>query len=98
MTNAEKLILAEANLAVWDVLADRGARSGRGYMRTSSNVVAGHRRAVADAIAHLVPEATTPDNVGPVAAIVAQRLATDRTIAAQIAAATRPNSKGTLRT
>jgi hypothetical protein len=81
-------ILANARRAVWDVLADRGARTGRGYIRTSCYVVSGERRVIADAIAPFVPDSTTTANAEAVAMIVARRLATDETVKAKIAAAT----------
>jgi len=82
-------LVAQATRAVWDVLADRGARSGRGYMRTSSHVVAGKRRILADAVAHLVPLDATPDTAHAVAAVIAGKLTTDAALSAKVAAAMR---------
>lgn len=87
MSDTTPDFLAQATTAVWDVLADRGARSGKGYMRTSTNVVSGRRRILADALAPFVPEGTTSANAQAVATVLASRLATDKALATKVAAA-----------
>ena len=54
--------MTEATLAVFDILAARGARSGKGFMRTAFTPQ-GRRKAIADALARFVPEGTTRGNV-----------------------------------
>ena len=75
--------MTEATLAVFDILADRGARSGKGYMRTAFTPQ-GRRKAIADALARFVPEGTTRDNVEAVSQALARRLLSDPTVRADI--------------
>ena len=75
--------MTEATLAVFDILADRGARSGKGFMRTAFTPQ-GRRKAIADALARFVPEGTTRDNVEAVSQALARRLLSDPTVRADI--------------
>ena len=75
--------MTEATLAVFDILADRGARSGKGFMRTAFTPQ-GRRKAIADALARFVPEGTTRDNVEAVSQALARRLLSDPTVWADI--------------
>lgn len=75
--------MANATLAVFDILAERGARSGKGFMRTGFSPQ-GRRKAIADALARFVPEGTTRDNVQAVSEALARRLLTDPTVRADI--------------
>ena len=83
MNDPARLILSDATLAVLDVLAARGARSGRGYIRTGF-VPQGRRKAIADAVAPFVPATATRDNVQAVALDLAHRIATDQRLRADI--------------
>ena len=74
---------SDATLAVFDILADRGARSGKGFMRTAFTPQ-GRRKAIADALARFVPEGTTRDNVEAVSQALARRLLSDPTVRADI--------------
>ena len=86
--------MKDAALAVFDILADRGARSGRGFIRTGFSPQ-GRRRAIADALARFVPEGTTRDNVEAVSTTLARKLLSDPTVRAEIEtrAATLPGIK-----
>ena len=75
--------MTEATLAVFDILAARGARSGKGFMRTAFTPQ-GRRKAIADAQARFVPEGTTRDNVEAVSQALARRLLSDPTVRADI--------------
>ena len=75
--------MTEATLAVFDILAARGARSGKGFMRTAFTPQ-GRRKAIADALARFVPEGTTRDNVEAVSQALARRLLSDPTVRADI--------------
>ena len=75
--------MTEATLAVFDILADRGARSGKGFMRTAFTPQ-GRRKAIADALARFVPAGTTRDNVEAVSQALARRLLSDPTVRADI--------------
>ena len=75
--------MTEATLAVFDILAARGARSGKGFMRTAFTPQ-GRRKAIADALARFVPEGTTRDNVEAVSQALARRLLSDPTVQADI--------------
>ncbi len=75
--------MKDAALAVFDILADRGARSGRGFIRTGFSPQ-GRRKAIADALARFVPEGTTRDNVEAVSATLARKLLSDPTVRAEI--------------
>ena len=91
MTDPARRPLSDATLAVFDVLAARGARSGRGYIRTGFTPQ-GRRKAVADAVAPFVPATATRDNVQAVAQVIAHRLATDHRLQAEIdSRASRPD-------
>lgn len=85
--------IAHATRAVWDVLADRGAKTGKGYIRTSTHVVSGKRRILADALAPFIPVTTTSANVGTVARVLASRMATDKVLASAVAAALKTDSQ-----
>ena len=74
---------SDATLAVFDILAARGARSGKGFMRTAFTPQ-GRRKAIADALARFVPEGTTRDNVEAVSQALARRLLSDPTVRADI--------------
>lgn len=74
---------SDATLAVFDVLAERGGRSGKGYMRTAFTPH-GRRKAIADALARFVPLGTTRDNVEAVSQALAQRLVSDPAVRAEI--------------
>ena len=75
--------MTEATLAVFDILAARGARSGKGFMRTAFTPQ-GRRKAIADALARFVPEGTTRDNVEAVSQALAHRLISDPAVRAEI--------------
>ena len=75
--------MKEATLAVFDILAERGARSGRGYLRTGFTPQ-GRRKAIADTLARFVPEGTTRDNVAAVSEALARRLLSDAAVGAEI--------------
>jgi hypothetical protein len=75
--------MTDATLAVFDILADRGARSGKGFMRTAFTPQ-GRRKAIADALAKFVPEGTTRDNVEAISQTLARRLLSDPTVRADI--------------
>ena len=75
--------MKDAALAVFDILANRGARSGRGFMRTGFSPQ-GRRKAIADALAKFVPEGTTRDNVQAVSEALARKLLSDPTVRAEI--------------
>ena len=75
--------MTEATLAVFDILAARGARSGKGFMRTAFTPQ-GRRKAIADALARFVPKGTTRDNVEAVSQALARRLLSDPTVRADI--------------
>ena len=75
--------MTEATLAVFDILAARGARSGKGFMRTAFTPQ-GRRKAIADALARFVPEGTTRDNVAAVSDDLARRLLFDPAVRAEI--------------
>ena len=85
MSNTDPAVeaMANATLAVFDILADRGARSGKGFMRTGFSPQ-GRRKAIADALARFVPEGTTRDNVEAVSQALARRLLSDPTVRADI--------------
>ena len=85
MSNTDPAVeaMAEATLAVFDILAERGARSGKGFMRTGFSPQ-GRRKAIADALARFVPEGTTRDNVKAVSQALARRLLSDPTDRADI--------------
>ena len=74
---------SDATLAVFDILAERGARSGKGFMRTAFTPQ-GRRKAIADTLAPFVPAGTTRDNVEAVAQALARRLLSDPNVRAQI--------------
>ena len=86
--------MKDATLAVFDILADRGCRSGRGYMRTGFTPQ-GRRKAIADTLSRFVPEGTTRDNVATVSEALARRLLCDAAVGAEInsRAATLPGIK-----
>ncbi len=87
---------SDATLAVFDILAERGARSGKGFMRTAFTPQ-GRRKAIADALAPFVPAGTTRDNVEAVSQALARRLLSDPNVRAQIEtrAATLPGIRST---
>jgi hypothetical protein len=89
--------MKDATLAVFDILAERGARSGRGYLRTGFTPQ-GRRKAIADTLAQFVPEGTTRDNVASVSEALARRLLCDAAVGAEInsRAATLPGIKSTV--
>ena len=74
---------SDATLAVFDVLAERGARSGKGYIRTGFSPQ-GRRKAIADTLARFVPLGTTRDNVEAVSQALAHRLISDPAVRAEI--------------
>ena len=74
---------SDATLAVFDVLAERGARSGKGYIRTGFSPQ-GRRKAIADTLARFVPAGTTRDNVAAVSDDLARRLLFDPAVRAEI--------------
>ena len=74
---------SDATLAVFDVLAERGARSGKGYIRTGFSPQ-GRRKAIAETLARFVPAGTTRDNVEAVSQALARRLLSDPTVRADI--------------
>ena len=74
---------SDATLAVFDILAARGARSGKGYIRTGFSPQ-GRRKAIADTLARFVPAATTRDNVAAVSDDLARRLLFDPAVRAEI--------------
>ena len=75
---------SDATLAVFDILAERGARfGGKGYIRTGFSPQ-GRRKAIADTLARFVPVGTTRDNVEAVAQALARRLLSDPNVRAQI--------------
>ena len=74
---------SDATLAVFDVLAERGARSGKGYIRTGFSPQ-GRRKAIADTLARFVPAGTTRDNVQAVSDDLARRLLFDPAVRAEI--------------
>jgi hypothetical protein len=85
MSNNDPAVQAmkDATLAVFDILAERGARSGRGFMRTGF-VPQGRRKAIADTLSRYVPEGTTRDNVASVSEALARRLLSDAAVGAEI--------------
>jgi hypothetical protein len=89
--------MKDATLAVFDILAARGARSGRGYLRTGFTPQ-GRRKAIADTLDRFVPAGTTRDNVGAVSEALARRLLTDAAVGAEInsRAHTLPGIKSTV--
>ena len=74
---------SDATLAVFDVLAERGARSGKGYIRTGFSPQ-GRRKAIAETLARFVPAGTTRDNVAAVSDDLARRLLFDPAVRAEI--------------
>ena len=74
---------SDATLAVFDILAERGARSGKGYIRTGFSPQ-GRRKAIADTLARFVPAGTTRDNVAAVSDDLARRLLFDPAVRAEI--------------
>ncbi len=89
--------MKDAALAVFDILAERGARSGgKGYIRTGF-APQGRRKAIADALARFVPAGTTRDNVQAVSDDLARRLLFDPAVRAEIEtrARTLPGIKST---
>jgi len=98
MNNTDPTVQAikDATLAVFDILAARGSRSGKGYIRTGFSPQ-GRRKAIADALSPFVPAGTTRDNVQAVSETLARRLMSDATIRAEIErrAATLPGVKST---
>ena len=75
---------SDATLAVFDILAERGARfGGKGYIRTGFSPQ-GRRKAIAETLARFVPEGTTRDNVEAVSQALARRLLSDPTVRADI--------------
>ncbi len=85
MSNNDPAVQAmkDATLAVFDILAERGARSGRGYLRTGFTPQ-GRRKAIADTLSRFVPEGTTRDNVASVSEALAGRLLSDAAVGAEI--------------
>ena len=85
MSNNDPAVQAmkDAALATMDILAERGARSGRGFMRTGF-VPQGRRKAIADALSRFVPEGATRDNVEAISATLARKLLSDPTVRAEI--------------
>ena len=74
---------SDATLAVFDILAERGARSGKGYIRTGFSPQ-GRRKAIAETLARFVPAGTTRDNVAAVSDDLARRLLFDPAVRAEI--------------
>ena len=75
---------SDATLAVFDVLAERGARfGGKSYIRTGFSPQ-GRRKAIADTLARFVPLGTTRDNVEAVSQTLAHRLISDPAVRAEI--------------
>ena len=75
---------SDATLAVFDVLAERGARfGGKSYIRTGFSPQ-GRRKAIADTLARFVPLGTTRDNVEAVSQALAHRLISDPAVRAEI--------------
>ena len=85
MSNNDPAVQAmkDATLAVFDILAERGARSGRGYLRTGFTPQ-GRRKAIAETLSRFVPEGTTRDNVAAVSEALARRLLCDAAVGAEI--------------
>jgi hypothetical protein len=83
-------------LAVYDIISARGARSGRGFMRTNFSPQ-GRRKAIADALSPFVPAGTTRDNVAAVSETLARELLSDPALRAEIErrAATLPGINST---
>ena len=75
--------MTEATLAVFDILAARGARFGKGYIRTGFSPQ-GRRKAIADTLARFVPAGTTRDNVAAVSDDLARRLLFHPAVRAEI--------------
>ncbi len=75
---------SDATLAVFDILAERGARfGGKGYIRTGFSPQ-GRRKAIAETLARFVPAGTTRDNVAAVSDDLARRLLFDPAVRAEI--------------
>ena len=68
---------------MFDILAERGARSGKGYIRTGFSPQ-GRRKAIADTLARFVPAGTTRDNVAAVSDDLARRLLFHPAVRAEI--------------
>jgi hypothetical protein len=85
MSNHDPAVQAKSDavLAVFDILAERGSRSGKGYIRTGFTPQ-GRRKAIADTLAKFVPEGTTRDNVEAVSQALASRLLCDAAVGAEI--------------
>ena len=83
MSNPAIQAAKDAHLAVYDVLAARGAKTGKGFIRTGF-VPHGRRKAIADAVAPFVPADTTWATAGTVAQSVAARLHSDPKLRAEI--------------
>jgi len=75
--------MKDATLAVFDIIAARGARSGRGFIRTGFSPQ-GRRKAIADTLAKFVPSGTTRDNVQAVSETLARKLLSDPTVRTEI--------------
>ena len=86
--------MKDATLAVFDIIAARGARSGRGFIRTGFSPQ-GRRKAIADTLSKFVPNGTTRDNIQAVSETLARKLLSDPTVRAEIErrAATLPGIK-----
>jgi len=88
--------MKDATLAVFDIIAARGARSGRGSIRTGFSPQ-GRRKAIADTLAKFVPNGTTRDNIQAVSETLARKLLSDPALRAEIErrAATLPGINST---